>query len=71
MAYKIKQAKVRKKVYVLTTKEGRIKIVKAKNYILASKKMKVSPYELRTYGHIDKEMGKEKIVKEIIKEWQK
>jgi hypothetical protein len=44
------------KTYVLTTKEGITKKAKAKNLVLASKKMNVSPYELRTFGFIEKEI---------------
>ena len=39
------------KKYCLDIK-GKIREVKAKNYIEASKKMGVSSYELRTYGFI-------------------
>jgi hypothetical protein len=45
------------KTYVLhdiDTGKLRIREVKATNYIVASKKMGVTPYELRTYGHIKK-----------------
>jgi hypothetical protein len=45
------------RIYVLyDRKTGKLreKKVKAYNYIEASKKMKVTPYELRTYGYIEK-----------------
>jgi hypothetical protein len=44
------------KLYVLPRlKKGEVTAY-ATNYIVASKKMGVTPYELRTYGHIEKDL---------------
>ena len=51
----MKKRKTRQKKYaILDVKTGKLRTAIATNYIKASKKLGISSYELRTYGHIMK-----------------